>query len=237
MGLSQAARPINKERRHSSFATVRMWARRNSSFVYKGKAVDVRQVGREWACAMSALRAQLGGDAHAVPRPCPNSPSSSNRGASLGRQIRRKTGGRFRPAGSDHRKSGWRRRAEPSAVGDRTLQRPKRLETLDAYYLDRRFASPGVCDACGRQDRRGVSGRTRSDWTRTTPPPTPSSLGAMRFASWAGVRRVGDWRAGGALRGRRTGRGRRRLGRLRGLLLLLGLLRDCVSNARSRTAI
>ena len=97
--------------------------------------------------------------------------------ASLGRQIRRRAGGRFRPAGSDHRKRGRRRRAEPAAVGDRTLQakasrKPRRLRPLSA-----RFAPHDVRDARGRQDRRGVSGGRAQAGPRTTPPP-------MRLLAW-----------------------------------------------------
>ena len=92
---------------------------RNSSFVYKGKAVDVRQVGRELG-----VRYVLEGGVRKAGnrlRITAQLARSRNRGASVGRPLRRYAGGRFRSAGSDHRKSGRRRRAEPAAVGDRTL--------------------------------------------------------------------------------------------------------------------
>ena len=89
---------------------------RNSSFVYKGKAVDVRQVGRElgvrYVLEGSVRKA---GERVRIYRPVAR---SRNRSASLGRQIRRQTRGRFRPARSDHRKSGRRSRAERATVGD-----------------------------------------------------------------------------------------------------------------------
>ena len=89
---------------------------RNSSFVYKGKAVDVRQVGRElgvrYVLEGSVRKA---GDSVRITAQLLEAETGS---ASLGRQIRRKAGGRFRPARSDHRKSGRRRRAERATVGD-----------------------------------------------------------------------------------------------------------------------
>src|SRR4051794_17015415 len=93
---------------------------RNSTFVYKGKAVDVRQVGRELGVhyvveggvrkAGNRLRitAQLI-DAE-TGRP------------SLGRPVRRRAGRRFRSSGPDHRQGGRHRRTEPAAFRDRTRQ-------------------------------------------------------------------------------------------------------------------
>ena len=108
---------------------------RNSSFVYKGKAVDMRQVGRELGVRYvleggvrkAGNRLRITGAAH----------RGRDRRASLGRQIRRRAGGCVRPAGPNHGESGRHRRTEPAAVGDRTLpaqasRKPRRLRPLSA---------------------------------------------------------------------------------------------------------
>ena len=92
---------------------------RNSSFVYKGKAVDVRQAGRELGRALSARgRRTQGGPATARD-------GSAGRGrngrAPLGRQVRWRVEGRLRLSGSDHGQRGRHRRAERAEIGNRTI--------------------------------------------------------------------------------------------------------------------
>ena len=110
---------------------------------------------------------------------------SRDRGSSVGRQIRRRAGGCFRPTGPDHRESGWHRRAEPAAVGDRTragASVPKistPTTSICAPFPTWRLRCPQT-----RGSQRGFW-RTRSGWTRTTPPPMRSSPIAMRYSSRA----------------------------------------------------
>ena len=108
---------------------------RNSSFIYKGKAVDVRQVGRE----LGVRYVLEGGVRKAGNRVRITAQLiEAETGAHLWADtLRRRAGGRFRPAGPDHRQRGRHRRAEPAAVGDRTLaakasRKPRRLRPLSA---------------------------------------------------------------------------------------------------------
>ena len=74
---------------------------RNSSFIYKGKTVDVRQVGRELG-----VRYVLEGGVRrsgARLRITAQLVEAADWGASLGEQIRRRLGRRFRTSGPNHR--------------------------------------------------------------------------------------------------------------------------------------
>ena len=92
---------------------------RNSSFVYKGKAVDIRQIGRELgvryvlegasarratACAITAqlIEAETGV-------------------ASLGREVRRCDRRRFRPPGPNHRTRSRHGRTKPATIRNRAI--------------------------------------------------------------------------------------------------------------------
>ena len=89
---------------------------RNSSFIYKGKAVDVRQVGRELG-----VRYVLEGGVRKAGNRLRISAQlieAETGSASLGRQVRRRARGRFRPSGSNHRQSGRHRRAESAQNGN-----------------------------------------------------------------------------------------------------------------------
>ena len=115
---------------------------RNSSFTYKGKAVDVRQVGRELG-----VRYVLEGGVR----------KAGSRLRITAQLIEAETGAHlwadrydgvledvFRPAGPDHRPGGRHRGAEPHAVGNRALAeqasgKPRRLRSLPAR--------PSPCDA------------------------------------------------------------------------------------------
>ena len=89
---------------------------RNSSFVYKGKAVDVRQVGRELGVRYVLEGAvRKAGNRVRITAQLLEAETGAHLWAD---RYDGNAGGRFRPAGSDHRKSGRRRRAEPAAVGD-----------------------------------------------------------------------------------------------------------------------
>ena len=129
---------------------------RNSTFTYKGKAVDVRQVGRELG-----VRYVLEGSVR----------KAGDRVRITAQLIDAETGAhlwadRFDGALEDvfdlqdqiTGQRGWHRRTEPAAVGDRTLaakasRKPRRLRPLSA-----RCSSHGDCDARRRQDRSGASG-------------------------------------------------------------------------------
>ena len=112
--------------RFKSFAVIA----RNSSFVYKGRAVDVRQVARElgvrYVLEGSVRRAgqRLRITAQLI--------DGDVGRASLGRPIRRRRRRHLRRAGPDHRKRGRRHRAANPAGRNRTLApeapgKPRRL--------------------------------------------------------------------------------------------------------------
>ena len=99
---------------------------RNSSFTYKGRAVDVKQVGRELgvryvlegSVRKAGNRVRITGPAH----------RRLDRRASLGGTFRRRAGGHLRSAGSGDRQRRRRHRAEAGAGRDRTgasASRPK----------------------------------------------------------------------------------------------------------------
>ena len=94
---------------------------RNSSFVYKDRAVDIRQVGRE----LWRVRYVLEGSV----RPRPPSPALHQPAHRcdigspyLGRPVRWRARRRFRSAGSHHGNRGWLYRAEHAARGNRASQ-------------------------------------------------------------------------------------------------------------------
>ncbi len=92
---------------------------RNSSFTYKGRAVDVRQVGRELG-----VRYVLEGGVRKAGnrvRITAQLVEAETAQASVGGPVRRRAGGRVRPAGPDHRTRGRHRRAKPAEVRDRTV--------------------------------------------------------------------------------------------------------------------
>ena len=103
---------------------------RNSSFVYKGKAVDVRQVGRELGVryVLEGGVRKAGGRVRITAQLI-----DAETGAHLwAEKFDGGLRGRFRAAGSDYRKSGRHRRTESSQVGDRTIPpqatgKPRRL--------------------------------------------------------------------------------------------------------------
>ena len=106
---------------------------RNSSFVYKGKAADMRQIGRELG-----VRYLLEGSVRKAGnrlRITAQLDRGADGRASLGRQIRRRARGRVRPAGSDHRSRGRDHRAEPAPLRDRAVapeapRKPRRLRSF-----------------------------------------------------------------------------------------------------------
>ena len=128
---------------------------RNSSFIYKGKAVDIRQVGRELGVryVLGGRRAQ-GGQSAAHHRAADR---GRDRRASLGRPIRRRAGRVFEL--QDQITDKVVGIVEPSLQRSEIERaRQKRPENLDAYDLYLR-ALPLFRDAKarGRQDRGGVS--------------------------------------------------------------------------------
>ena len=92
---------------------------RNSSFTYKGKAVDVQQVGRELG-----VRYVLEGSvrkAGSRVRITAQLIEAEHRRASVGRPLRRRARGHLRASGPDHRQGRRDRRAQPPALGDRAI--------------------------------------------------------------------------------------------------------------------
>ena len=73
---------------------------RNSSFVYKGKAVDVRQVGRELGVryVLEGGVRKAGGRVRITAQLV----DAETGRASMGREVRWRSAGCFRAAGSDH---------------------------------------------------------------------------------------------------------------------------------------
>ena len=108
---------------------------RNSSFTYKGRAVDVKQVGRELGRALRARRQRAqGGEPrahHGTAHRC------LDRRASLGGPLRRRARRHLRSAGSGDRERRGRDRAEAGAGRNRACQaqadrEPRRLRLLSA---------------------------------------------------------------------------------------------------------
>ena len=130
---------------------------RNSSFTYKGKAVDIRQVGRELG-----VRYVLEGGVRKAGnrlRITAQLDRSRNGRASLGRQVRRRARRRIRPAGPDHREVVGV--VEPNLVkAEIERSRRKRPESLDAYDLFLR-ALPHWRRCCRRRLRRTATMRRR----------------------------------------------------------------------------
>ena len=108
---------------------------RNSSFTYKGQAVDVKQVGRELGRALCARRLgaqgrQPGAHHRAADR-------RRDRHASLGRPLRRLARRRLRPSGQGRAQRRRRHRAGIASRRDAPLgraadDRPHRLRSLPA---------------------------------------------------------------------------------------------------------
>jgi len=156
---------------------------RNSSFVCKGKAVDVRQVGRELG-----VRYVLEGPFARQGTACASPPSCSNPkpGHIFGPTDMTENWRTFSTCRirSPKKWSGWSSRA----CGSRRLNAPG--ESVP------KISTPmtSICALCLTWRLRclrtpgspRVFWRMRSGWTRTTPPPMPSSPGATRFASCAG---------------------------------------------------
>ena len=156
---------------------------RNSSFVYKGKAVHVRQVGRELG-----VRYVLEGPFARQGTACASPPSCSNP----------KPGHIFGPTDitenwrtfstcrirSPKKWSGWSSRA----CGSRRLNAPgESVPKISTPMTSMCALCLTWCLRCLRTPGSPrVFWRMRSGWTRTTPPPMPSSPGATRFASCAG---------------------------------------------------
>ena len=103
---------------------------RNSSFTYKGRAMDVKQVGRELG-----VRYVLEGSVRKAAKPSTHHrPAHRCRDgrASVGRSFRGRLGGYLRPAGPGDDQRGGCHRAQTGASRDRTAKR-KPTESLDAY--------------------------------------------------------------------------------------------------------
>ena len=110
---------------------------RNSSFTYKGRAVDVKQVGRELGVRY-VLEGSVRKAGNRV-RITGQLIDAVDRRASLGRPLRRRTGGHLRSAGPGDGKRRRRDRAEARAGGDRAGQaqadrEPRRLRLFPARH-------------------------------------------------------------------------------------------------------
>ena len=119
---------------------------RNSSFAYKGKAVDVRQVGRELG-----VRYVLEGSVRKAGEPRAHHRPADRRGdraAHLGRALRPHARRRLRRSGRDHDERGRRHRAEPAPGGDRARQaqaarKSRRLRPCAARHPERLSGNAG----------------------------------------------------------------------------------------------
>jgi adenylate cyclase len=90
---------------------------RNSSFTYKGKAVDVRQVGRELGVRyVLEGPVRKGGNRLRITAQLMEGPTGNH----LWADKYDGAGGRFRPPGPDHRGTCRRRRAVGTPSGDRS---------------------------------------------------------------------------------------------------------------------
>ncbi len=101
--------------RFKSFAVIA----RNSSFVYKGHAVDVRQIAKELG-----VRYVLEGSGKRVKQPAAHQRTIGGwnfRSAHMGGQVRRGLRGRVRRTGSDHGKRGRGGRTKNPASRNRSL--------------------------------------------------------------------------------------------------------------------
>ena len=184
---------------------------RNSSFTYKGRAVDVKQVGRELG-----VRYVLEGSVR----------KAGNRVRITGQLIDTATGahlwadrfdgeldGHLRPAGPGDRERGRRDRAEAGAGRDRARQaqadrEPRRLRLLPARHGRRSSLDPG-----GQRGGAAHCSTGRSSSTPTSPRPMAwrrAAISQRKASGWVTDRRAGDRRsrAAGAARGR-AGQGRR----------------------------
>ena len=156
---------------------------RNSSFVCKGKAVDVRQVGRELG-----VRYVLEGPFARQGTACASPPNCSNPkpGHIFGPTDMTENWRTFSTCRirSPKKWSGWSSRACGSgrlnAPGESVPKISTPMTSICALCLTWRLR----CLRTPASPR--VFWRMRSGWTRTTPPPLPSSPGATRFASCAG---------------------------------------------------
>ena len=119
---------------------------RNSSFTYKGRAVDVKQVGRELG-----VRYVLEGSVRKAGEPGAHHRAAhrrDDRGASLGGPLRRHARRHLRAAGPGRRERRRRDRAAAGAGGDRARQaqadrKPRRLRLLSARHGEPASAEPG----------------------------------------------------------------------------------------------
>ena len=108
---------------------------RNSSFTYKGRAVDVRQVGRELGVRyVLEGSVRRGGNRAALRRATRR---SGERRAHLGGPLRRRIERRVRAAGPHHRERGRRDRAEAAVRRGRPVEaeagvQPRRLRPVPA---------------------------------------------------------------------------------------------------------
>ena len=110
---------------------------RNSSFTYKGRAVDVKQVGRELGVryVLEGSVRKAGGRVRITGQ----LDRRRDRRASVGRPLRRRARGHLRPAGSGDGERGRRDRAEAGAGRDRAGpaqadREPRRLRPLPARH-------------------------------------------------------------------------------------------------------
>ena len=130
---------------------------RNSSFTYKGQAVDVKQVGRELGRALRARR--LGAQGRRPRAHHRAADRCANRRASLGRPFRRLAGRRLRASGQGR---GQRRRRHRAGIAGRRDRRSASRPTNDltaydlylrayAMVLSSAKASPRGARACMEQ--------------------------------------------------------------------------------------
>ena len=156
----------------SRFAALFVIAR-NSSFTYKGRAVDVKQVGRElgvrYVLEGSVRKAAQPGAHHRAVDRC------GDRRASVGGSIRWRAGGYFRPAGPGDGERGRRDRAEARTGRDRAVASASRPEaSTPMTIILRGMAARSPMDTGG--DRGGARAVRQGDRARSE----------IRFRLWHG---------------------------------------------------
>ena len=127
---------------------------RNSSFTYKGQAVDVKQVGRELGVryVLEGSVRKAGGRVRITAQLI----DADDRRASLGRSLRRLARRRVRPSGQGGVERRRRHRAGLASRRDGAVRPRKPTESLDAYDLYLRALAE-----CQSPQRERHAGRCR----------------------------------------------------------------------------
>ena len=175
---------------------------RNSTFTYKGRAVDLKQVGRELGVRY-VLEGSLrkAGNRVRVTAQLIAAASGTHR---LGRALRPRARRHLRIARRDHPERRRRYRAEPASAprssGPSASARTVSTPTISICTRSRMFAF--ICPAT--RIKRSRCFARLSPFSRNTPLPTPPPLCAMNSATCAAVCRKRTRRLRSCMRGPRS---------------------------------